>query len=889
MEDFDALLSGEQDKGPIRRGFPGVLADGVFWYMDAPISQVSIAWRKSLKRLHTGERIVAIITFVAGLALFVFQVMWLKEFEKTAIMLDRGITDEAYVGLSVALLSICFFIYRILSDRDAHTSLPHLKGAPEVVSVPQLEAASMRRSMFSVMSPSAVMALEEAFDVAANAKHAEVTALHLFAGVTKSQEARVLLARLGLSLSTIADPIRRRLVVLPVGETIFGSTAIDLVTAACHRAFATGRRTIGPLELFAIAFEAEPFLQEVFDAAKIDRQAVEDTVNWLRITDDLRTRYVEFRKAASFKPTSNMNRAYTAVATPFLDSVSEDLTRDAVYGRTNFLVGREQELSTVFRAIEGGNQSVVLVGSPGVGKAAIIDGIADRMVEERVPEILNDKRLLKLAVPLIVSAQGGSGADERFLAALHEVGASGNIVLVIENIHELVGVGSGIDLASVLASELEKGYTFVIATTTPQGYAETLERSVLGPKLQRVAVEEPDRKDAIGVLEAQVGRIEAKHNVVFTYDALSTCVNYAIRYLHDGVLPETALELARESALVASKRPPEKAGLGWVRKEDVATIIGERTKIPVKDVSQDEGERLLQLESRLHERVIGQDNAVKAVASSLRRARTDLRSTNRPIANFLFLGPTGVGKTELAKATAEVFFSNENVMVRFDMSEYQEQSSVTRLIGGNGQAGLLTEAIRRAPFSLLLLDELEKAHPDILNLFLQVMDDGRLTDGLGRTVDFTNAIIIATSNAGTQFIQDEVAKGTGLDAIKTELMENQLRQTYRPEFLNRFDDVIVFLPLSQDDVAAIAYLLVGKIVERLKAKGITLSVTDSAIHELAVAGFDPKFGARPLRRVVQERLENAIAEKILGQEVGRRDSLVYDAGGVLTVEKAEVL
>ncbi|KKW30846.1 MAG: ATPase AAA-2 domain protein [Candidatus Uhrbacteria bacterium GW2011_GWD2_52_7] len=874
------MLSNQQDE-PIRRGFPGVLADGIFWYVDETISKESIAWRKSLKRLHAAERIVAIIAIIAGLAFFAFQVVSWGEFEKTAIMLDRSLPSSAYAGLWGALLALCFLIYRILSDRDGHKILPKLKGTPEVASVPQLEAASVRRGIFSVLSPSSVAALEGAFDIALNAKHAQVGALHLFGGVTQTQEVRVLLARLGLSLSAVADPIRRRLAALPSGETVFGTSAVELVTQACYQALATGRRTVGPLELFAVVFEAEPFLQEVFDAAKIDRQAVEDTVNWLRITDDLRLRYVEFRKAASFKPTTNMNRAYTAVATPFLDSVSEDITRDAVYGRTNFLVGREHELSTVFRAIEGGNQSVVLVGPPGVGKAAIIDGIADRMVEERVPAVLGDKRLLKLAVPLIVSAQGGSGADERFLIALHEVAASGNIVLVIENIHELVGIGAGIDLASVLASELEKGYTFVIATTTPEGYAGTLERSVLGPKLQRVAVAEPDRKDAIGVLEAQVGRIEAKHNVVFTYDALSTCVDYALRYLHDGVLPETALELARESALVASKRPPERAGLGWVRKEDVASIVGERTKIPVKDVSQDEGERLLQLESRLHERVIGQDNAVKAVASSLRRARTDLRSTNRPIANFLFLGPTGVGKTELAKATAEEFFSNESAMVRFDMSEYQEQSSVTRLIGG--------EAIRRAPFSLLLLDELEKAHPDILNLFLQVMDDGRLTDGLGRTVDFTNAIIIATSNAGTQFIQDEVAKGTALDAIKTELMEHQLRETYRPEFLNRFDDVIVFSPLSQDDVAAIAYLLVGKIVERLKAKGIALSVTDAAIHELAVAGFDPKFGARPLRRVVQERLENAIAEKILGQEVGRRDSLVYDAGGVLTVNKAEVL
>ena len=280
---------------------------------------------------------------------------------------------------------------------------------------------------------------------------------------------------------------------------------------------------------------------------------------------------------------------------------------------------------------------------------------------------------------------------------------------------------------------------------------------------------------------------------------------------------------------------------------------------------------------------------MKAVASALRRARTELRSGKRPIANFLFLGPTGVGKTELAKATAEVYFGNEQAMVRFDMSEYQDQNSITRLIGGNGQAGLMTEAVRKNPFCLLLLDELEKAHPDILNLFLQVMDDGRLTDGLGRTVDFTNIILIATSNAGTQFIQDQVAAGTSLIAIKEELLERELRTTYRPEFLNRFDDVIVFAPLTREDVVAIAYLLIVKVVERLKAKGIEFTVTDAAVHELAEQGYDPKFGARPLRRVIQDKVENPIADYLLKGQVGRRDTLIFDKGGEITLQKAAEL
>ena len=803
---------------------------------------------------------------------------------------DFWTTPNAYLAAFwLGVLALLFAAHRGATLRALMRPIPRAEQSPEATSIPSLDAASQRAPMSGTFDADAMKAIEDAFALALAAKHAAVLPLHVFAAALASQDVRVVFARLGLTLAAVRDPIRRRMTTLTAGETVFGAAGFELATQAFALAVREGRRHVTAVELVAVAYESDAFLREVFDAAGIDAIALRATLGWLRLTDRARERYREFRTAAAFKPTGNMNRAYTAITTPFLDSVSEDLTRDAVYGHTNMLVGRDSEMTTLLRAIEGGNQSVVLVGSPGVGKAAIIDGIADRMVEERVPAVLQDKRLLKLSVPLIVSAHGGSGAEERFLSVLREVAASGNVVLVIENVHELIGIGSGVDLSSILASELEKGYTFVIATTTPQAYAETLERSVLGPKLQRVAIAEPERQDAVDVLAAHVGGIEAKHRVVFTYHALAACVDFAIRYLHDGALPESAIELAREAALETSKRPPGAGGLGWVSKDDVATLVSSRTKVPVADVGRAEGERLLELESRVHERVIGQDEAVKAVSAALRRARTDLRSANRPIANFLFLGPTGVGKTELAKATSEVFFGNEGAMLRFDMSEYQDQASVTRLIGGNGQAGLLTEAVRRAPFSLVLLDELEKAHPDILNLFLQVMDDGRLTDGLGRTVNFTNVIIIATSNAGTQYIQDEVAKGTILAAIKTALVENELRTVYRPEFLNRFDDIIVFSPLSIDDVSAIAYLLIGKVVERLKGKGIDLAVTDAAVHELAQAGFDPKFGARPLRRVVQERLENAIAEKLLSGDVGRRDKLVYDQGGVLTVEKAREL
>ncbi|MEK7105610.1 MAG: AAA family ATPase, partial [Patescibacteria group bacterium] len=447
-------------------------------------------------------------------------------------------------------------------------------------------------------------------------------------------------------------------------------------------------------------------------------------------------------------------------------------------------------------------------------------------------------------------------------------------------------IGSGLDLSSVLAQELDRRYTFVIATATPSAYTGSIERSVLGQKLIKVPIDEPEPNEAIRILEAKIGAIEYKQKVIFTYDAIEKIVALTSRYMHERALPEKAIEVAEETALSAFKARGENAR---VVGEDVAMIITEKTKVPVTELGGQEKETLLHMEERLHERVIGQDEAVKAIAAALRRARTELRSTNRPIANFLFLGPTGVGKTELAKTVSEVYFGREESMLRFDMSEYQEKTSVERLIGGAGEGGLLTEAVRQNPFSLLLLDELEKAHPDILNLFLQVMDDGRLTDGAGRTIDFTNVILIATSNAGAQYLMESVQAGKPLEEIKQHLLDSELKATYRPEFLNRFDGVIVFKPLSIDDVVQIAYLLIAKVAERLKVKGINFQASDAAVYELAQKGFDPKFGARPLRRVIQEEVDNAIANILLKGEVGRRDSLLLEPGGKITVQKAPEL
>ncbi|MDP3245072.1 MAG: AAA family ATPase, partial [bacterium] len=400
-------------------------------------------------------------------------------------------------------------------------------------------------------------------------------------------------------------------------------------------------------------------------------------------------------------------------------------------------------------------------------------------------------------------------------------------------------------------------------------------------------IAEPEINEAIKILEAKAGLIEYQTKIYFSYDALEKAVVLSDRLMHDKFLPQKAMEIIQEAAvLVKNKHGSRKMITG----EDVAQIITEKTKVPVTSITQGEAEKLMNLEKIMHQRIIGQDEAIKLVAAALRRSRAELRDNKRPIANFLFLGPTGVGKTETAKAVAESYFGGEDRMIRLDMSEYQEKDSVYRLLGAPGEAGgLLTEPVRKSPFSLLLLDEIEKAHPDILNIFLQVTDDGRVTDATGRVIDFTNVILIATSNAGTSYIQEAIKQGKAMESIKKDLIERELKGVFRPEFLNRFDAVVVFKPLEEKEILQIAKLILGKIAKQMEAKGIFLQTTDAAAEELAHAGFDPIFGARPLRRVIQEKVQDALANFLLTKKVSRRDVVILEKGGVIRVEKARKL
>jgi ATP-dependent Clp protease ATP-binding subunit ClpC len=859
-------------------------------------------WEETLTEKAIAERyeralvrkvIDAAVFLLLGAILLVLIYLLFFEIGLEGEALLLAFMEPSLAGLcgSALLLLGAFVFFRFVTAAEMRAKMPSKPS--EAVELEEIPDGVKTINIAHLYQPTAMKAVEDAYTLAMRFGHAQVEPLHLYLGAMSANGPSQVLARLGINFERIKESFNNRLSSRQIADTTqLAPKSEEVLTRAFANSVMQGRKAVSPLEIFAESFIEDDFIKELFFDLGVEGRQFQNAVEWVRILERMRERLQAFNKAAVYKPTGPMNRAMTSVQTPVLDQYSTDLTTQAVRGGTTMLLGRDQEMEDLLRIIEGGRQSVLLVGPEGVGKTSLIHGLADRMVEERVPEILQDKRLVSVSIPHLIAGAGPAEAQERLMGVLIDVAQSRNIVLVLENIEQMTGLSAGgaqtADLTSLLVDFLNRGSTFAIATTTPQAYTQAIEGSSLFGAFQALSITEPDTDEAIHVLESQIPLIEYEQKIVFTYEAVEKAVLLSDRYMHGKYLPQKAIEICREVALQVARMGGKDAR---VTGEDVARIVSSKTGVPVTRVAEEEKEVLLNLEEKMTGRVIGQDEAVHAVASALKRARAELTAKDRPVATFLFLGSTGVGKTELAKTVADTYFGNEKNMVRVDMSEYQDVSSIHRLIGvpGSNEGGLLSEAVRKQPFSLVLLDELEKAHPDILNIFLQVFDDGRLTDAAGRTVDFTNTIIISTSNAGTQYIQDAIASNVGLEEIKTHLIQEELRGVYRPEFLNRFDGVIVFRPLTLENVQKIAELMIAKVSVRLEPKGIYFRATDEAIKELAQKGFDPQFGARPLRRVVQEEVDNAIAQALLEGKVERRDTIVLDKGGVMTIEKATAL
>ncbi|MFP7737633.1 ATP-dependent protease ATP-binding subunit ClpC [Priestia aryabhattai] len=640
--------------------------------------------------------------------------------------------------------------------------------------------------------------------------------------------------------------------------------------------------------------------------------------------------------------------------TPTLDSLARDLTVVAREGSLDPVIGRGKEIQRVIEVLSRRTKNnPVLIGEPGVGKTAIAEGLAQQIVNNEVPEILRDKRVMTLDMGTVVAGTKYRGEfEDRLKKVMDEIRQAGNIILFIDELHTLIGAGGAegaIDASNILKPSLARGELQCIGATTLDEYRKYIEKdAALERRFQPIQVDEPTLEESIQILKGLRDRYEAHHRVSISDEAIEQAVKLSDRYISDRFLPDKAIDLIDEAgskvrlrsfttppnlkeleqklesvrnekdASVQSQEFEKAASLRdteqrlreeledtkkvWkeqqgkensaVTVEDIAMVVSSWTGVPVSKLAQEETERLLNMEEILHSRVIGQEEAVKAVAKAVRRARAGLKDPKRPIGSFIFLGPTGVGKTELARALAESIFGDEDAMIRIDMSEYMEKHSTSRLVGsppgyvGYEEGGQLTEKVRRKPYSVVLLDEIEKAHPDVFNILLQVLEDGRLTDSKGRTVDFRNTILIMTSNVGADTLKRSKHLGFTVEAegqdykdMKGKVMA-EMKRAFRPEFLNRIDEIIVFHSLEKSHLAEIVKLMADQLTKRLKEQDIDLELTKEAIDKIAEEGFDPEYGARPLRRAIQKHIEDRLSEELLKGVVqkGQKVTLDVDKG-----------
>lgn len=635
-------------------------------------------------------------------------------------------------------------------------------------------------------------------------------------------------------------------------------------------------------------------------------------------------------------------------STPTLEQFGRDLTEMAKQNKIDPVIGRQKEIERVIQILSRRTKNnPCLIGEPGVGKTAIAEGLALKITNGEVPELLKNKRIIALDLTGMVAGTKYRGDfEERIKTALDEVRKAGDVILFIDEIHTLIGAGSAegaVDAANILKPSLARGEIQVIGATTLDEYRKHIEKdAALERRFQPVTVGEPSEEEAVEILKGLRDKYEAHHKVKITDDAINAAVKMSARYIADRYLPDKAIDLVDEAAsrvrLNAFTAPPdlkamedqlkslsdEKAAAvntqdferaaklrdeekslseklaeqkkaweeknsrstGEVTAREIAEIVSSWTGIPVAKISEEESQRLLNLEEELHRRIVGQDDAVSAVARAIRRSRVGLKDPRRPIGSFIFLGPTGVGKTELSKTLAEAMFGDEDAMIRLDMSEYMEKHTVSRLVGsppgyvGYDEGGQLTEKVRRKPYSVVLFDEIEKAHPDVFNMLLQILDDGFLTDSQGRRVDFRNCVVIMTSNVGARQITDKASSlGFSVQQENTAAQENaanerirkevmaELKKTFKPEFLNRIDEIVVFNRLNQNDIREIAKRMLSGLQERLRSLEIHVAFDDSAIQAIADEGFDPVYGARPLRRAIQSKIEDELSEQMLSGNV----------------------
>ena len=788
---------------------------------------------------------------------------------------------------------------------------------------------------FTGFTQKANTALNAAIEYAENLGHTYIGSEHLLLGLLSSEGsvAYTALTARNITADNVETAVRNSVGIgtpTVLSPNDFTPRSKNIIETAVTIARNLGHGYVGTEHLLiAILRDSSCYAMDILDAMNVSAADIAEEI----------TKSVNVsQNDASPKPKT---QSKGKTETPTLDQFGRDLTAIARQGKIDPVIGRQKEIERVIQILcRRTKNNPCLIGEPGVGKTAIAEGLALKIASGEVPEILKDKRIVALDLTGMVAGTKYRGDfEERIKSAIDEVSKAGNIILFIDEVHTLIGAGAAegaVDAANILKPALARGEMQVIGATTIEEYRKNIEKdSALERRFQSVLVGEPSREEAVEILKGIRDKYEAHHKVKITDEAIEAAVKMSSRYIGDRFLPDKAIDLIDEAASKVRLRaytPPEdireleekikrineekasavnsqnfeqaaalrdeekevKAHLenakeGWkkqnsetngvVTPDEIAAIVSEWTHIPVVQLTEEESQRLLHMEEELHRRIVGQDQAVSAVAKAIRRGRVGLKDPNRPTGSFIFLGPTGVGKTELCKTLAATLFGDESAMIRLDMSEFMEKHTVSKLVGsppgyvGYDEGGQLTEKVRRKPYSVVLFDEIEKAHPDVFNMLLQILDDGVLTDSQGRKVDFKNCIIIMTSNVGAKLITNagnaalgfkgEEGNGTMSQSDIKDAVMGELKKCFRPEFLNRVDDIIVFEQLNKDDIKEIARRMLKTLKNRVHDMGIELSFDDSAIEKIADEGFDPVYGARPLRRAIQSEIEDKLSEEML--------------------------
>lgn len=806
--------------------------------------------------------------------------------------------------------------------------------------LPAMEANSINKGeifmyKFTGFTQKANTALNAAIEYAENLGHTYIGSEHLLLGLLSSEGsvAYTALTARNITADNVETAVRNSVGIgtpTVLSPNDFTPRSKNIIETAVTIARSLGHGYVGTEHLLiAILRDSSCYAMDILDAMNVSAADIAEEI----------TKSVNVSQNDAGPKSKTQSKGKTE--TPTLDQFGRDLTAIARQGKIDPVIGRQKEIERVIQILcRRTKNNPCLIGEPGVGKTAIAEGLALKIASGEVPEILKDKRIVALDLTGMVAGTKYRGDfEERIKSAIDEVSKAGNIILFIDEVHTLIGAGAAegaVDAANILKPALARGEMQVIGATTIEEYRKNIEKdSALERRFQSVLVGEPSREEAVEILKGIRDKYEAHHKVKITDEAIEAAVKMSSRYIGDRFLPDKAIDLIDEAASKVRLRaytPPEdireleekikrineekasavnsqnfeqaaalrdeekevKAHLenakeGWkkqnsetngvVTPDEIAAIVSEWTHIPVVQLTEEESQRLLHMEEELHRRIVGQDQAVSAVAKAIRRGRVGLKDPNRPTGSFIFLGPTGVGKTELCKTLAATLFGDESAMIRLDMSEFMEKHTVSKLVGsppgyvGYDEGGQLTEKVRRKPYSVVLFDEIEKAHPDVFNMLLQILDDGVLTDSQGRKVDFKNCIIIMTSNVGAKLITNagnaalgfkgEEGNGTMSQSDIKDAVMGELKKCFRPEFLNRVDDIIVFEQLNKDDIKEIARRMLKTLKNRVHDMGIELSFDDSAIEKIADEGFDPVYGARPLRRAIQSEIEDKLSEEML--------------------------